>query len=111
MAFKASAHVSPFRLPLEMPSRGATWPIRAALTAGPAGGLERGREDSFPWPLRYLLGRERHRRNDCIRRAMKMRQCGGLEGDGNTHNQDDQGGLSDGRGSFKAKPSDEKNQV
>lgn len=42
---------------------------------------------------------------------MKMRQCGGLEGDGNTHNQDDQGGLSDGRGSFKAKPSDEKNQV
>lgn len=40
-----------------------------------------------------------------------MRQCGGLEGDGNTHNQDDQGGLSDGRGSFKAKPSDEKNQV
>lgn len=59
MAFKASAHVSPFRLPLEMPSRGATWPIRAALTAGPAGGLERGREDSFPWPLRYLPGRER----------------------------------------------------
>lgn len=41
-------------------------------------------------------GQREARRNDCIRRAMKMRQCGGLEGDGNTHNQDDQGGLSDG---------------
>ena len=59
MAFKASAHVSTFRLPLEMPSQGATWPIRAALAAGPAGGLERGREDSFPWTLRHPLGRER----------------------------------------------------
>lgn len=51
---------------------------------------------------------ERHRRNDCIRRAMKMRQCGGLEGDGNTTTKMIKGVFLMGRGSFKAKPSDER---
>ena len=63
MAFKDFAPVLTLRLPSEMPSRGATWPIRAALVAAPAregwGGGQGERGGFLPFASETPAGEDR----------------------------------------------------